>query len=140
MVGSSVASSVGRMVLLAVGIEDGKIVTKYEGYTEGDALEISLGDDDVITDGLALGSFDDEDMEPSDGKILGDKVEIMDGPADGIDDGETDGLALGTNDGEDMGSSDGEVLGDDVGIMDGPADGLLDTLTLGVNDGNGVGR
>ena len=39
-----------------------------------------------------------------------------------------------------MGPSDGEVLGDEVGIMDGPADGLLDTLTLGVNDGNGVGR
>ena len=121
--GSSVASSVGRMVKLAVGIEDDKIVTKYEGYTEGDALEVSGGDDDAITDGLALGSFDDENMEPSDWEILGDEVEIMDGPADGIDDGKTDGLALGSFDGEDMEPSDGEVLGDEVEIMDGPADG-----------------
>jgi hypothetical protein len=39
-----------------------------------------------------------------------------------------------------MRPSDGEVLGDKVEIMEGPADGLMDALTIGLNDGNGVGR
>jgi hypothetical protein len=82
--GISVASSVGTMVELAVGIEDGKIVTKCEWYTEGDALELSLGDDDGETDGLALGNNDGEDMGPSDGEVRGDEVEIMECPADGL--------------------------------------------------------
>ena len=90
--GSSVTSSVGRMVKIAVGKEDGKIVTKYERYTEGDALEQSLGDDDAITEGLALGSFDGEDMGPSDREVLGDEVEIDEvlGDIDGASDGRSD--------------------------------------------------
>ena len=68
--GSSVASSVGRMVKLAVGIEDGKIVTKCEGYTEGDALGLSLGDDDGITVGSEEGRTDGVDEGYTKGDAL----------------------------------------------------------------------
>ena len=96
-----------------LGGAEGRELGELEAVTEGVEECMALGDDDLVTEGSALGAIDGEEEGLEVGQVVGGAVGLAVGlpvgPSVGSWVGKDDGIPLRV--GSILGGNDGEVLG-----------------------------